>query len=80
MSRLVSCWATPRVGEALLLLRICRTCDVDLVFSSRICSRTPAQPAHRTASLLLTSLFAAVIASGVFETVAPTACCFVIKH
>lgn len=39
-----------------------------------------AQPAHRAASLLLTSLFAAVIAGGVFETVAHTACCFVIKH
>jgi len=39
-----------------------------------------AQPAHRTASLLLTSLFAAVIAGGVFGTVAHTACCFVIKH
>jgi len=39
-----------------------------------------AQPAHRTASLLLTSLFAAVIVGGVFGTVAHTACCFVIKH
>ena len=40
----------------------------------------PAQPAHRAASLLLTSLFATVIVGGVFETVAHTACCFVIKH
>jgi beta-lactamase regulating signal transducer with metallopeptidase domain len=39
-----------------------------------------AQPAHRATSLLLTSLFAAVIVGGVFETVAHTACCFVIKH
>ena len=39
-----------------------------------------AQPAHRAASLLLTSLFAAVIVGGVFETVAHTACCFVIRH
>jgi len=39
-----------------------------------------AQPAHRTASLILTSLFAAVIVGGVFETVAHTACCFVIRH
>ena len=38
------------------------------------------QPAHRAASLLLTSLFAAVIIGGVFETVARTACCFAIKH
>jgi beta-lactamase regulating signal transducer with metallopeptidase domain len=40
----------------------------------------PAQPAHCAASLLLTSLFAAVIVGGVFATVAHTACCFVIKH
>jgi bla regulator protein blaR1 len=39
-----------------------------------------AQPAHRLASLLLTPLFAAVIVGGVFGTVTPTACCFVIKH
>jgi beta-lactamase regulating signal transducer with metallopeptidase domain len=40
----------------------------------------PVQPAHRAASLLLTSLFAAVIAGGIFQTIAHTACCFVIKH
>jgi beta-lactamase regulating signal transducer with metallopeptidase domain len=40
----------------------------------------PAQPAHRAATLLLTSLFAAVIVGGVFGTVAHTACCFVLKH
>ena len=39
-----------------------------------------AQPAHRAASLLLTSLFAAVIVGGVLGTVAHTACCFVLKH
>ena len=39
-----------------------------------------AQPAHHAASLLLTSLFAAVIVGGVFGTVAHTACCFVLKH
>jgi beta-lactamase regulating signal transducer with metallopeptidase domain len=39
-----------------------------------------AKPAHRAASLLLTSLFAAVIVGGVFGTVAHTACCFVLKH
>jgi bla regulator protein BlaR1 len=39
-----------------------------------------AQPAHRAASLLLTSLFAAVIVGGMFGTVAHTACCFVLKH
>jgi beta-lactamase regulating signal transducer with metallopeptidase domain len=40
----------------------------------------PVQPAHRAASLLLTSLFAAVIVGSVFGTVAHTACCFVLKH
>ena len=39
-----------------------------------------AQAAHRAASVLLTSLFAAVIVGGVFGTVAHTACCFVISH
>jgi beta-lactamase regulating signal transducer with metallopeptidase domain len=39
-----------------------------------------AQPAHRAASLLLTSLFAALIVGGVFGTVAHTACCFLIKR
>lgn len=39
-----------------------------------------AQPANPAASLLVTPLFAAVIAGGVFETVAHTACCFVIRH
>jgi beta-lactamase regulating signal transducer with metallopeptidase domain len=39
-----------------------------------------AQPAHRAANLLLTSLFAAAIVGGVFGTVAHTACCFVIRH
>jgi len=39
-----------------------------------------AQPAHRAASLLLTSLFAAVIVGGMLGTVAHTACCFVLKH
>jgi bla regulator protein blaR1 len=40
----------------------------------------PAQATHRATSLLLTSLFTAVIAAGVFATVAHTACCFVSKH
>jgi beta-lactamase regulating signal transducer with metallopeptidase domain len=39
-----------------------------------------AQPAYRAASLLLTSLFALVVAAGVFGTVAHTACCFLLKR
>jgi beta-lactamase regulating signal transducer with metallopeptidase domain len=40
----------------------------------------PAQTTHRAASLLVTSLFAAVIAAAVFQTIAHTACCFILKH
>jgi beta-lactamase regulating signal transducer with metallopeptidase domain len=41
-------------------------------------SRQPKE--HRAASLLVTSLFAALIVAGVFGTVAHTACCFVLKR
>lgn len=40
----------------------------------------PAQTKGRTVSLLLTSLFAAAIATGVYQTVAHTACCFLLKR
>jgi bla regulator protein blaR1 len=40
----------------------------------------PQEAPHRAASLLLMSLFSAVIVAGVFGTVAHTACCFVLKH
>jgi len=40
----------------------------------------PAQTTHRAASLLLTSLFAAVITAGICQTIAHTACCFVLKR
>ena len=40
----------------------------------------PAQTTYRSASLLLTSLFAAAIAGGIFQTIAHTACCFVLKR
>jgi beta-lactamase regulating signal transducer with metallopeptidase domain len=39
-----------------------------------------AQATHRATSLLLTSLFAAVIAAGIFQTIAHTACCFILKR
>jgi bla regulator protein blaR1 len=39
----------------------------------------PAQT-HRAASLLVTSLFAAVVTAGVFQTIAHTACCFLLKR
>jgi bla regulator protein blaR1 len=40
----------------------------------------PGQTTKPAATLLLTSLFAAVIVAAVFETIAHTACCFVLKH
>jgi beta-lactamase regulating signal transducer with metallopeptidase domain len=40
----------------------------------------PTPTTSPAANLLLTSLFAAVIAAGVFQTVAHTACCFVLKR
>lgn len=38
----------------------------------------PAKTTYRAASLLLTSLFAAAIAGGIIQTIAHTACCFVL--
>ena len=40
----------------------------------------PPQLATRTANLLLSMLFVALLSAGVFETVAHTACCFVLKR
>jgi beta-lactamase regulating signal transducer with metallopeptidase domain len=40
----------------------------------------PAQTTHRAANLILTSLFAAVITAGIIQTIAHTACCFVLKR
>jgi bla regulator protein blaR1 len=40
----------------------------------------PRQTTNRAASLLLTTLFLVIVAAGVFQTIAHTACCFVLKH
>jgi beta-lactamase regulating signal transducer with metallopeptidase domain len=40
----------------------------------------PTQTTNRAAALLLTSLFAAVIAAAIFQTIAHTACCFLLKR
>jgi beta-lactamase regulating signal transducer with metallopeptidase domain len=40
----------------------------------------PPQTTYRAASLLLASVFAAVVAAGVFQTIAHTACCFGMKR
>jgi beta-lactamase regulating signal transducer with metallopeptidase domain len=48
--------------------------------SDRLAWLSGQRRAHRAASLLLTSLFAALLLAGVFGTVAHTACCFVLKR
>jgi beta-lactamase regulating signal transducer with metallopeptidase domain len=45
---------------------------------ARLSGLTPST--HRDASLLVTSIFAAVVTAGVFETIAHTACCFLLKR
>ena len=40
----------------------------------------PPKATSRTASLLLAALFSVVIAAGIFQTIAHTACCFILKH
>ena len=39
----------------------------------------PAQT-YRAASLFVTSLFAAVVIAGIYQTIAHTACCFIVRH
>jgi beta-lactamase regulating signal transducer with metallopeptidase domain len=36
--------------------------------------------ARRAASLFVTSLFAAVVIAGIYQTIAHTACCFILRH
>jgi len=40
----------------------------------------PPETTHRLASVLLASLFFAIFAAGIFQTIAHTACCFVVRH
>ena len=40
----------------------------------------PAQLANRSVSLLLSVLFVSLLSAGIFETVAHTACCFILKR
>jgi beta-lactamase regulating signal transducer with metallopeptidase domain len=40
----------------------------------------PPQTTHRAASFLLASIFSATIAAATFQTIAHTACCFILKH
>ena len=40
----------------------------------------PVQPTYRSVSLLLSSLFAIIMTAAIFQTIAHTACCFVLKR
>jgi beta-lactamase regulating signal transducer with metallopeptidase domain len=40
----------------------------------------PSQTVNRAANLILISLFAAIVGTGIFQTIAHTACCFILKH
>lgn len=48
--------------------------------SNRLASLTGTAQTHRAASIVLTALFAMVIAAGVYGTIAHTACCFLLKR
>ena len=76
----------PALVSALAKLAVCEhTGILQATASSHLSYRLarlsgPAQTTYRAASLVLTSLFAMVIAAGIFQTVAHTACCFVLKR
>lgn len=55
------------------------TASSHLSYRLALLSASP-QATRRSASLLLTSLFFAVVAAGIFQTIAHTACCFITKH
>lgn len=74
---LVSALAKLAVPEPALFLQATASSHL----SYRLARLTgPAHATHFAASLLLSSLFAAVIMASVVGTVAHTACCFVLKH
>ncbi|MGA2813537.1 MAG: M56 family metallopeptidase [Candidatus Acidiferrum sp.] len=76
----------PALVSALAKLAVCEQSVVlQATASSHLSYRLarlsgPAQTTCRAASLLLTSLFAIVSAAAIFQTVAHTACCFVLKR
>jgi beta-lactamase regulating signal transducer with metallopeptidase domain len=75
-TELVSALAKLAVPERALPLQATASSHL----SHRLAWLSGQRRAHRAASLLLTSLFAALTAAGVFGTVAHTACCFVLKR
>ena len=76
----------PALVSALAKLAVCEQGGIlQATASSHLSYRLarlsgPAQTTYHAASLLLTSLFAVVIAGGVFQTIAHTACCFLLKR
>jgi beta-lactamase regulating signal transducer with metallopeptidase domain len=76
----------PALVSALAKLAVCeQTGILQATASSHLSYRLarltgPAQATCRAASLLLSSLFAIIIAAGIFQTIAHTACCFILKH
>ena len=76
----------PALVSALAKLAVCEQTGILQATASSHLSyrlarlRGPAPTTYRAASLLLTSLFASVIAAAIFQTVAHTACCFVLKR
>jgi beta-lactamase regulating signal transducer with metallopeptidase domain len=74
---LVSALAKLAVPESTVFLRATASSHL----SDRLARLAgPPQVPRRTASLIQASLFAAVITAGVFQTIAHTACCFLLKR
>lgn len=73
---LVSALAKLAVPQPAMILRSTASSHLN---NRLACLTGPAQT-HRAASVLLTSLFVAVIAAGVYGTIAHTACCFLLKR
>jgi len=74
---LVSALAKLAIPEQSGLLQA--TASSHLSYRLALLSASP-QVTSRSAGLLLTSLFCAVVAAGIFQTIAHTACCFITKH
>jgi beta-lactamase regulating signal transducer with metallopeptidase domain len=76
----------PALVSALAKLAVCEQGGIlQATASSHLSYRLarlsgPPQTTYRAASLLLASVFAAVVTAGVFQTIAHTACCFAMKR
>jgi len=76
----------PALVSALAKLAVCEQGGIlQATASSHLSYRLarlsgPPQTTYHAASLLLASVFAAVVAAGIFQTIAHTACCFAMKR